>query len=69
MEDRDHNHQTHVLWSLCLSGPDVSCVTVFSERLETQRGALRLAGIISSDKWRLNVLGRGLIVFFFFLFQ
>lgn len=55
-----------MLWSLCLSAPDVSCVTVFSERPETQREALRLAGIISSDKWRLKVLGRNVIVGFFF---
>lgn len=56
-----------MLWPLCLSAPDVSCVAVFSERLETQREALRLAGIISSDKWRLEVLGRGLIEGFFSL--
>lgn len=57
VEDSNHIHQTHVLWSLCLSAPDVSCVAVFSERLETQREALRPAGIVSSDKWRLKVLG------------
>lgn len=40
---------------------------VFAERLETQREALRPTGIISSDKWRPKVLGRGLIVGFFSL--
>lgn len=37
---------------------------MFAERLETQREALRPTGIISSDKWRPKVLGRGLIVGF-----
>ncbi len=50
MEESDRIHQTHALWSLCVSAPDVSCVAG-----DTQREALREAGIIFSDKLKLKV--------------
>lgn len=50
VEDSDHNHQVQALWSWRLSAPDVSCVTVFeSACMETQREALRAAGMVSCD--------------------
>lgn len=55
VEDSDHNCQIHVLWSLCLSAPDVSCVTeIHCFPLQTQREALSPAGIVSSGKCRLK---------------